>query len=421
MQQERVLFLPATVLEGEGMVKSDLWHEIHSRFKLKETKKAIARTLGLSILTVRKILRQQAPQPYRRAKSQSALLAPHKAYILQRLAAVGYCARAIYEELQVRGYQGGYDVVKRFVSPLRKEATIEATMRFETPPGRQGQADWGQCWTMIGGKRTKVYLFVLTLGYSRRMYAAATADEKMPAFLRSHEEGFTFLGGIPHEIVYDNLKSVVLGRDFEGSRFEWNPVFWDFSRYYGFRPHPHRPYRPQTKGKVESGVKYVKRFLRGKEFRSLEDLNARLLEWIINVAEQRVHGTTHRKPAEMFLEEKELLLSSEGRRAYVLEERAVRHVSKDCLVVFGTNRYSVPYRLAGKRVEVLTDGEMIKIYHSGELVSCHPRLEGSYRSSIDGSHYWGLYKPAEPTSAPPDEVEIRDLAIYQQLLEGGAL
>ena len=86
-----------------------------------------------------------------------------------------------------------------------------------------------------------------------------------------------------------------MGRDFEGSRFEWNPVFWDFSRQYGFRPAPHRPYRPQTKGKVESGVKYVKRFLRGKEFTSLDDLNSRLLEWIVKVADERIHGTTHRR------------------------------------------------------------------------------------------------------------------------------
>jgi transposase len=403
------------------MVKGDLWHEIHSRFKLKETKKSIARVLGLSVQTVRKILRQKLPQGYVREKKESEILGPYREYILQRLAAVAYCAQAIFEELQARGYRGSYQTVKRFVSPLRKEADIEATVRFETPPGRQGQADWGQCWTVIAGKRTKVHLFVLTLGFSRRMYAAATADEKMPAFLRSHEEAFEFLGGLPHEIVYDNLKSVVLGRDFEGSRFEWNPVFWDFSRYYGFRPAPHRPYRPQTKGKVESGVKYVKRFLRGKEFASLDDLNARLLEWIINVADERVHGTTHRKPAEMFLEEKDLLLSRQGRRAYVLEERAVRHVSKDCLVAFETNRYSVPYRLAGKRVEVLTDGEMIKIYHGGELISCHPRIEGSYQASVDKSHYWGLYKHAKPSHPPTEEVEIRDLAVYQSLLEGGAL
>lgn len=154
-------------------------------------------------------------------------------------------------------------------------------------------------------------------------------------------------------------------------------------------------------------------------FRSLDDLNSCLLEWITTVADQRVHGTTHRKPAEMFLEEKDLLLSSKGQRAYVLEERAVRHVSKDCLVAFQTNRYSVPYRLAGQQVEVLTDGDRIKIYHSGELICCHPRIEGSYQSSIDKSHYWGLFKPAAPSAVPPDEVQIRDLAVYERLLEGG--
>jgi len=402
------------------MVKADLWQEIHSRFKLKETKKAIARAVGLSVQTVRKVLRQEKAKAYVREKRESEVLGPYRDYTIQRLAAVGYCAQAIFEELQVRGYRGSYATVKRFVSPLREEAEIEATIRFETPPGRQGQADWGQCWTIIAGKRVKVHLFVLTLGYSRRMYAVATENEKLPVFLRSHEEAFAHLGGVPHEIVYDNLRSVVLGRDFEGARFEWNPIFWDFSQYYGFRPAPHRPYRPQTKGKVESGVKYVKRFLRGKEFTSLDDLNAQLLAWIVNVADQRVHGTTHRKPAEMFLEEKDLLLATRGGRAYLIEERSLRYVPKDCLVAFQTNRYSVPYRLAGKRVEVLTDGELIKIYHGGELVSCHPRIEGRHRSSVERAHYWGI-RAAKPAAAVPDEVEIRDLAVYEQIAAGGVL
>ena len=401
------------------MIKADMWHEIHSRRRLREAKKSIARALGLHIQTVRKVLRQAAPRPYERTKDERGLLTPYKNYILQRLAAVGYCARSIYEELQARGYPGSYDMVKRFVSPLRAEAFQEATMRFETPPGRQGQADWGQCWTTIAGKGVKVHLFVMTLGYSRRLYAEATLDEKLPSFLRCHEAAFAHLGGVPHEILYDNLKSVVLGRDFAGSRFEWNPIFWDFSRHYGFQPRPHRPYRPQTKGKVESGVKYVKRFMRGKSFESLDHLNTCLLEWIITVADQRVHGTTHRKPAEMFLEEKALLLDLQGRPGYTIQERAVRHVSKDCLVAFEANRYSVPFRLAGRQVEVQADGETVKIYQGGGLVSSHPRLDGSYRSSIDKSHYWGLFKPAAPTPAPADDVQVRDLAVYQSLVEGG--
>jgi transposase len=123
------------------MIKADAWREIHSWFRLKETKKSIARAVGLSIQTVRKILSQAAPRPYCRRPAPGMLLARFREYILQRLAAVGYCAQAVFEELQGRGYRGGYDTVRRFVGPLRKEANIEATVRFETPPGRQGQAD----------------------------------------------------------------------------------------------------------------------------------------------------------------------------------------------------------------------------------------------------------------------------------------
>ena len=159
--------------------------------------------------------------------------------------------------------------------------------------------------------------------------------------------------------------------------------------------------------------------MRGKSFESLDHLNACLLEWITKVADQRVHGTTHRKPAEMFLEEKALLLDLQGRPGYTIQERAVRHVSKDCLVAFEANRYSVPFRLAGRQVEVQADGETVKIYQGGELVSSHPRLDGSYRSSIDKSHYWGLFRAAKPTAAPPDDVEVRDLDVYQSLVEGG--
>jgi transposase len=131
-------------------------------------------------------------------------LRPYRDYVLRRVAAVGYCAQAIFEELRIRGYRGSYDVVKRFVSPLRAEASIEATVRFETPPARQAQVDWGQCWTKIDGKKTKVHLFVMTLGYSRRMFSVATRDERLPAFLRGHEAAFLHLGGVRRQAVSDS-------------------------------------------------------------------------------------------------------------------------------------------------------------------------------------------------------------------------
>ena len=410
------------------MVKGDLWHEIHSRFKLKETKKSIARSLGLDVQTVRRILRQNAPVRYHREGPATTLLSPYQEQIRHRLPAVGWCAQSIFEEIGSMGYAGSYDTVRRFVQPLREEAHREATVRFETAPGRQGQVDWGHCWTTIAGRSVKVRLFVMTLGCSRRLFARGTRDEKLSSFIGCHEAAFGHFGGIPHELLYDNPRTVVLTRDFAGSRIDWNPVFWDFSTYRGFRPRLCRPYRAQTKGKVESGVKYVKRFLRGKAFRSLDHLNEALSNWIVTVADERIHGTTHRRPSEMFLEEKGLLLDPRQRPPYVLQDRALRHVAKDCLVSFQTNRYSVPFRFVGKPVEVQGEADRVLIYHDGKLIVTHPRCEGRHRCISDRMHYAGIYhRPAPDVSTlrypplPADlDVQVRDLGVYERLVEGGA-
>jgi transposase len=415
---------------GGAVVKQELWHEIHSRFKLKESKKAIARSTGLSVQTVRKILKQGKAKPYKRKKGKEGILSPYKDYIHQRLPAVGYCARSIYEELSDKGYTGSYDTIKVYIRPLRKEATIEATVRFETPPGKQGQVDWGQCWTLIYGKRIRVHLFVMTLGYSRRMFVKGTWNEKLPIFLKCHEEAFDYFDGLPHEIVYDNAKTIVLSRDFEGRHIKWNNSFWDFANYYGFKPWPHRPYRAQTKGKVESGVKYVKRFLRGKTFHSLDHLNASLMRWNALVADQRIHGTTHRKPVDMFKEEKSLLLSHHGKPPYRIQERTIRHVARDCMVSFDTNRYSVPLRFVGKQVEVQCWNDRVLIFHEDDLIVSHERCEGRYERQIIKEHYDSIFYREETPSISllhfdheplvQDDVQVRDLAFYEGLVEGGA-
>ena len=413
------------------MVKHEVWHEIHSRFKLKESKKSIARTMGLSVQTVRKILKQSTPKPYKRSPSGQGILSPYEDHIRARLPAVGYNAQSIFEEIQAQGYAGSYESVKRFVRPLREKASVEATVRFETPPGKQGQVDWGQCWTYLANKRARVHLFVMTLGYSRRMFAEGTWNEKLPTFLKCHENAFDFFDGLPHEMVYDNAKAVVISRDFQGRHVKWNHTFWDFATYYGFRPWAHRPYRAQTKGKVESGVKYVKRFLRGKSFTSLDHLNESLLDWILNVADQRIHGTTHRKPAEMFEQERDLLIPHTGKPRYQLQQRAIRHVARDCMVSFETNRYSVPFRFVGQEVEVQAWKDRILIFHQDRLIVSHRRCEGRYRHQIDKEHYHGIFYREDVPSVSllhfdqgpliNEEVQVRDLGFYESLLQGGAL
>jgi transposase len=172
-----------------------------------------------------------------------------------------------------------------------------AVRRFETPPGKQAQVDWGHLGTIeMDGQQRTLNGFTFTLGYSRTMMAEAALDQKLGTLLKMHEEAFRQLGGVPEEILYDRMKTVWLEID-ERGEVVWHPVFLDFARYWGFQPRLCRPYRAQTKGKVESGVKYVRRNflcgLQGREPSGLDDLNAQLRAWVWEVANQRVHGTTH--------------------------------------------------------------------------------------------------------------------------------
>jgi transposase len=263
---------------------------------------------------VKRILTQERPTPYHRTVTRTTVVAPYLDYIQRRVTEVDYNAYRIFQELQGLGYRGGYEMVKLAVRPLRAEQDRlqEATLRFETAPGRQAQVDWGTAWAQIGEQRVRVQLFVMVLGYSRRLYVECTRDQTLASLLACHQHAFDWFGGLTEEILYDNPKTVVLKRDWEGRVIEWHPQFWDFAQYYGFTPRLCRPYRAQTKGKVESGIKYVTRsFVKGRPFPAWDALNPSAQEWLGTVADQRMHGTTFRQPAERFVQEQ---LRSHGSR-----------------------------------------------------------------------------------------------------------
>jgi transposase len=417
--------------EGE-MMSFDLWTEIHARARRGEAKQQIARDLGLDRKTVRRIVSQARPMPYRRRVSHPSVVAPYLEYIQQRASEVDYNAHRIFHELRDQGYPGGYEMVKLAVRPLRTERDrlVAATLRFETAPGRQAQVDWGSTWAQIGDTRVRVQLFVMVLGYSRRLYVECTRDQTLASLLACHQHAFDWFGGLTEEILYDNPKTVVLKRDWEGRVIAWHPQFWDFAQYYGFTPRLCRPYRAQTKGKVESGIKYVKRsFVQGQRFPAWDALNPMAQAWVVTVADQRLHGTTFRKPAEAFQDER--LRSHLGRPPYVLQTSLVRTVARDCLVMVETNRYSVPAAYVGQRVEVQWGpGETVQIYHRGTLIATHRRVRGQHECCIEPAHYAALRRPApSPSAGPGDEgmrltnwtgpfpdVEVRPLAWYEALV-----
>jgi Integrase core domain len=296
-------------------------------------------------------------------------------------------------------------MVKRAVRPLRaaRDHLAAATLRFETAPGGQAQVDWGSTWAHLGVQRVRVQLFVMVLGYSRRLYIEVTRDQTLGSLLACHQPAFDGLGGLTEEILYDNPKTVVLKREWDGRTSEWHPQFGDFAHYYGFTPRLCRPYRAQTKGKVESGIKYVKRsFVMGRQFPAWDALNPMAQEWVMTVADQRMHGTIFRKPAEAFLEER--LRSHHSRPPYHLHTVACRKVATDCLVTLETNRYSVPPAYVGRTVEVHRSPERaIQIYHQGPLIATPPRAHGQHQLCVDPVHYQALRQRLPRPSAGPDQ------------------
>lgn len=238
-----------------------------------QTVSAIARALGLDRKAVRNCLKREAWAPYRRVAKRPVLLDAHWEWLRERAPQVGYSARILHQELRSqRGFTGCYEVVKVAIRPMRAQSTaVSLTQwRFETAPGEQAQVDWGQVTVWLGDRRERVHVFVMTLGYSRRGHAEGFLDERMSSLLTAHENAFAHFGGCCQTLLYDRMRTVTTGSfedDAGWRRARLNERFQAFADHWGFAIRLCQPYRAQTKGKVESGVKYVKRnFVPGRRF-----------------------------------------------------------------------------------------------------------------------------------------------------------
>ncbi len=382
---------------------------------------AVARAYGLDRKTVR-TWEQRGTYLPRTARPVVSCLDPYKAWLACRAPEVGYNATVLFRELQERGFRGSVIIVRRAVVPLRQTATPPAaTVRYETAPGAQAQVDFGQTRVWIADAREVAQIFVMTLGFSRRCFPVAFRRQRLREWLAGHEQAFQHFGGVTDTVLVDNAKAMVLTHTRETLAF--HPTYADFCGYYGVRPCACPPYRPQTKGKVESGVKYVVRnALAGKRFHSWAHLNAWLLEWATTIADQREHGTTHEIPAVRFA--REALTPLDGRPAYVLPHTRERKVATDALVSIDGARYSVPVQLVGLTVLVKEHAQDFTIWHRDALVATHAR-QARHQVAMHPAHYASLlrvdqtpllavppqYDPRYPVAG---DVMTRDLAVYEQ-------
>jgi transposase len=382
---------------------------------------AIARRVGIDRKTVRKYIeRGLEPPAYGPRKPRPRRLEPFEAYLCQRVVAYpGLTGSRLLREIREQGYDGGYSAVTDFLREARPRPTAPFEVRFETPPGEQAQVDFAQfevVFTDEPGVVRKVWLFSLVLGYSRLIWARFVAHQDLQTVLRCHIAAFAALGGVPREILYDRMKTAVIGEDAE-AHIVYNRALIEFAGHYRFHPRACRAYRAKTKGKVERPFRYIREdFYLARSFRNLDDLNAQLAHWLATVANPRVHATTRRIVNEAFAEEKLQPLPAVPFCAVLKLERRVSH---EGMVSVGGNLYSVPDATRKRVVEVHSLADEIRIFEAGRLIAVHPVLEGRHQRRLAPGHRKMptrramLEAAATPIGRAGDIVARRSLDFYE--------
>lgn len=422
------------------MLKVEEWVAIRELARKGVSISEISRITGRDRKTVQNVLWQEAPKVKRElSKPKASKLDPFRDYLMQRVDQGCLNATVLLEEIAQLGYGGKVSILREMLTPIRRELVRkrEATERFETGPGKQAQVDWGdfgKIWDSRQEHWRKLQAFVYTLGYSRSQYLEFVISCDMEHFLACHLGAFRALG-IPQTILYDNLKTGILGRNRDGTPI-FPGRFLDFALYYGFSPKYCQPYRPRTKGKVERGIGYIRQnfWVRvANEVAAgrveLEGLNERAKQWVETVANVRVHGTHGEVVLKRFREEEEALGRLEGSPCYNTDYRSVRRVGRDGRLSYHGQVYQVGLKHALSEVQVdeSLKGEVKVWEEEGQLLRAErvsqvgrgvgwERLRGEDSEGACGPSDLGqLIRVREP------EVETRDLEVYEEVARAAGI
>ena len=385
--------------------------------------KRIAREVGVARNTVRRYLRSPLADVQVRP-SRQALNEEQRAHARELYTgAAGGNAVVVQQMLGERGLEASVRSVQRAVEDERRKQRVAqvATVRFETEPGAQMQVDFGEKWVVIAGQLVRVFLLVAVLSYSRRLFVKALLNQRSDDWREGIAAAFRHFGGVTRTILGDNAKALVVGRDRATGIVTFHPTYLSFCRDWGVQPRACGPYRARTKGKGESGVKYVKRNgLAEREFESFAGLDAHLGEWMA-IADAREHGTTHERPIDRFERDERTALRPLPALPLVVRHRRLRRrVSNDSFVDVDTVRYSVPFRHVRAELEVVVGDDAVEVFLGAERVASHRRSSEPHARIVDPAHFDGLWRRAPApviTTASPLEAFGRSLADYEAALE----
>lgn len=385
----------------------------------------IAKEMDVDRKTVAKWLSIDEIPCYKKRLPILGKLDPYKTYILERMNEGCLNSSVLLDEITGMGYEGKSTILRVFMQEYREQAIAKATIRYETPPGKQAQVDWGEFKVQRpDGSMMQVHAFVMILGYSRMQYVEFTEDEKLETLIGCHERAFKYFGGIPETILYDNMKTVVKHIHLKGES-KWNERFLRFAQHHGFNPISCKPYRPKTKGKVENGVKYLRRnfWPRVKMISGLAELNEMVWAWLEETCNVRLHSTTRKIPRHELEHEN---LSPIAPEAFLQTDLQSRKVSNDCVVSYESNYYSVPFQYAGLRVGLKDhrNGTIEIFDESGTRIASHAKSTGKHQYQKNKKHFEGITQSQNKNAskAPiliPEQtpkVHQRPLEVYDSLV-----
>jgi transposase len=367
----------------------------------------VARRFGLHHGAVRRALREGDPPARPRPPS---VLEPYKPYLVGRLEKYPeLTATRLLRELRERGYQHGIAIIKRFVAQVRGPRSKKAYLHVETMPGEQAQVDWGSFGRMrVGATQRPLSCFVMVLSWSRALFLDFSLDQRTETFCAMHQRAFEFFGGVPHKILYDNLKTVVLHH--VGSTVQFNPTFLAFAGRYLFEPTAAPPHYPQAKGGVEGAVRYIRHsFHYARSFAALADIRAEAARWRDEIANARLHAVTRERPADRLLRERPRLRALPGHPPPTdLVVAAI--VSKHASVRLDTNTYSVPPTFVGRSVLVRADQQSVRIIADQVEIARHVRCWDRRRAIEDPAHREALVARRTGAQGPRRRDHIAGLA-----------
>ena len=405
-------------------MKGELWMSIRSDKIKGMSYTELGKKYNIDPRTAKRYAESEIKPEYTLTEPKPSKLDPYKKQIDQWLEEAPYSAVRILEKLQELGFDGKYSIVKEYVRGKKMDFNEKATVRFETMPGQQGQVDWGffENYTVYeDGNEKKLYCFLMVLGYSRMRYIEFVTDMTTDTLIRCHQNAFRYFCGYPNEILYDNMRQVVIKRLLKQENSVLNRQFEDFAGFYGFTPVLCRPYRGQTKGKVERTVRFVREnFMVGIRYESLDDLNGQAVAWC-NKVNAKVHATTNEIPFER--------LKKEGlnqiKHEYIIDRINLRRVQKDCLISYSGNQYSVPCEYVGKDVAIVAMDNILVAYYEGKQVAVHRISHQKKDMIIAPNHYANIkIKERVGTSNPLMKQEVSyeseniqmDLSKYDEVL-----